>query len=266
MASLFIGLVLMICVIVCIVLTLFITKRKNKKKTIILVGGIAAILIVGLIFAINILDINLGINFNIDGRKDYEAVCSNNDTTFVKLYGNSKKNSISEELHSNNSYFADTLCNTANKIAYSYDKSASVSCDDKDIYSSYERKEDINIIIGSYKENDYKCFIYGSDLEEHKNIIVGSWCGIESNMRYKYTFSENGSLTQEYDWKDYDYKANNDEEYRNNKSGYYTFNGNSITTSLPLDSDTTIISEEKLMYDENTNTLKNGNFIYNKCD
>lgn len=265
MASLFIGLVLVICVIGCIVLTLFITKRKEKKKAIIFVVGVVAILFIGLIIANKVLKINLGFDFNLGG-KDYEAVCSNNDTTFIKLYGNSKKTSISEELHSNNSYFADTLCNTTNKIAYSYDKNASVSCDDKDIYSSYERKEDINIVIGSYKENDYKCFIYGSDLEEHKNIIVGSWCGIESNMRYKYTFSENGSLTQEYDWKDYDYKANNDEEYRNNKSGYYTFNGNSITTSLPLDSDTTIISEEKLMYDENTNTLKNGNFIYNKCD
>lgn len=265
MASLFIGLVLVICVIGCIVLTLFIIKRKEKKKAIIFVVGVVAILFIGLIIANKVLKINLGFDFNLGG-KDYEAVCSNNDTTFIKLYGNSKKTSISEELHSNNSYFADTLCNTTNKIAYSYDKNASVSCDDKDIYSSYERKEDINIVIGSYKENDYKCFIYGSDLEEHKNIIVGSWCGIESNMRYKYTFSENGSLTQEYDWKDYDYKANNDEEYRNNNTGYYSFDGNSVITSLPLDSTTTLIMEEQLIYEETTNTFKKGKYVYNKCD
>lgn len=265
MASLFIGLIFVICVIGCIVLTLFITKKKEKKKAIIFVVGVVAILFIGLIIANKVFNVNLGFDFNIGGT-NYKAVCSNNDTTFVELYGDSKKTYISEELHSNNSYFADTLCNTSNKIAYSYDKNASVSCNDKDIYSSYERKEDINIVIDDYKENDYKCFIYGSDLEEHKNIIVGSWCGVETNIRYKYTFSESGNLTQEYDWKDYDYKANNDEKYRNSSNGYYNFNGNSVNISLPLDSSTTLISEEKLIYDETTNTLKNGNFIYNKCD
>lgn len=234
-------------------------KEKKKIKTIIM---FMIVLIIIFIFACKYFDFD----FNIGNGKDYKAVCSNNDTTFVELYGDSKKTYISEELHSNNSYFADTLCSTSNKIAYSYDKNASVSCDDKDIYSSYERKEDINIVIDSYKENDYKCFIYGNDLEEHKNIIVGSWCGVDYSMRYKYTFTESGELTQEYDRKDYDYKTNNDKEYRNVNNGYYTFNGNSVITSLPLDSNTTLIMEEQLIYDGTTNTFKKGKYVYNKCD
>ena len=276
MLVVFVGLVLLIGVIGGITLILFITKKRDKKeltpkekniKKIILVIGIILILIIGLVFTSRFL--GLSFNLNIGGGNEQTAVCSNNSTTFIKLTGNSKKTYVVEEMHTNSSYLADSVCNSTLKIALYYDRKANVNCDNQDINAYYNRKEDINVVIDSYKQNNYKCFIYGNDLEENKNKIVGSWCGEDSLSRYKYTFNSDGTLLIEYDWKNYDYKSNNDIKYRNSKNGYYTYNNNKIITSELENSYQLIILEEMFKYVNETNTLKTGKdymFTYNKCN
>lgn len=148
------------------------------------------------------------------------------------------------------------------KIAYYYDKNANVSCNDKDIHSSYDRKEDINIVIDSYKKDNYKCFIYGNDLEEHKNIIVGSWCGYRyDDTNLKYTFNNNGTIEMT--------------TLGTNYNGYYGVENNNISYGVFLTSNNydIILQENYFYYDENTDTINLTNKmiddkynIFNRCN
>jgi len=185
-------------------------------------------------------------------KENKKAICRSNQA-IIKLNNNGKMTTVEEKRKAEGTYFSDEICNSIKKIAYSYDKNATVTCKEKEFYANYSRNDNIESIINGYSDN-YHCVLYGNDTKENKNIIVGSWClefdnNGDKNI-YKYTYNEDGTYTE---YKEFGENG----KYKTNTEGVYTFDGNVVKAISLIGNGSGY--DEYISYDKETNTLKNSN-------
>ena len=228
--------------------------NKERKRLFTIIGSILLIIILLIIIS---KVFNIGFSNNENERR---AICSNNSNQIIEISGSSSKAFINETSYSNNSLTMEKQCNLTKEIVYSYDKNGSVSCDNKTIISSYNRKESFDNVINDYNDN-YKCIIYEDNNENiYKNKIYGSWCGLNfDNTNKQFSFYENGRYEEII--------------YGTTYEGNYEIKDKTISVGLSLTSDYYSILRDEFYYDNDTDTIRHFNKfkddkfnVFKRCD